>query len=119
VTFKDKIPKEKIPLALQKAHLFLFTSSWEGTPTVILEALACGLPVVTSNAGGIAEIIKSGKNGFVIEDPLDISAYKLAIQKLHSDKELYYSIVKQNQEKAHQFHWSKVASRITDLMING
>lgn len=48
----------------KKADIFILTSDWEGTPNVILEAMASGLPVVSTNVGGVSEIIKNGVTGF-------------------------------------------------------
>jgi glycosyltransferase involved in cell wall biosynthesis len=52
--------------ALKQAQILLLTSDWEGTPNVVLEAMASGLPVVAMNAGGVSEIIRNGQTGFVV-----------------------------------------------------
>jgi glycosyltransferase involved in cell wall biosynthesis len=52
---------------MSKIDILLLTSRWEGLPVVILEALAAGIPVVATNAGGIPELIVSGINGFIEE----------------------------------------------------
>jgi glycosyltransferase involved in cell wall biosynthesis len=48
----------------QNADLFLLTSDWEGTPNVLLEAMASGMAVVSTNVGGVADIVQHGENGF-------------------------------------------------------
>lgn len=58
---------EKIK-ALSRAHLFLFPSYFEGMPNALLEALAFGLPVVTSKVGGIPDIFIDGKMGYLTSD---------------------------------------------------
>ena len=57
---------EEIALILQRNHLFLLFSNFENLPCVIIEALACGLPVLSSDVGGINEMI-SKKNGVLVE----------------------------------------------------
>ncbi|MBI4707541.1 MAG: glycosyltransferase [Candidatus Omnitrophica bacterium] len=51
---------------LNLIDVFLFTSKTEGLPNAILEAMACALPVVAVDAGGISEVISSGKDGIVV-----------------------------------------------------
>ncbi len=51
---------------LRLCDLFLLPSLWEGMPNALLEALACGRPCLTSDAGGIPEIIRHGEQGFML-----------------------------------------------------
>ena len=50
---------------LKKSSIYVFTSLSEGTPNTILEAMASGLPVISSDVGGISQIILHGENGFL------------------------------------------------------
>jgi glycosyltransferase involved in cell wall biosynthesis len=50
----------------RSADVVVLCSDWEGTPNVLLEALACGLPVIASDVGGVSEIVKHGENGFLV-----------------------------------------------------
>ncbi|MBA3551181.1 glycosyltransferase, partial [Patescibacteria group bacterium] len=47
------------------ANVLLHTADWEGTPNVILEAMACGIPVVSTNVGDIPRIVQHGETGFL------------------------------------------------------
>jgi len=68
---------------LGAADLFLFLSRQEGLGTVILEALACGLPCVVSPLDGIAdEIISEGRSGVIMRDPDDAGAVATAVLRL-------------------------------------
>jgi glycosyltransferase involved in cell wall biosynthesis len=51
----------------READILVLTSEWEGTPNVVLEAMSCGLPVVATRAGGIADIILQGKTGYLFD----------------------------------------------------
>jgi len=90
---------EKI-IALKSADLFCFPTYYptEAFPLVILEAMACGLPVVTTDQGGITEAIIDGKGGFIVKknDPKDL-AEKLEI--LINDKELRLKMGQFNRQR--------------------
>ena len=53
---------------LQKSDIFVLTSEYEGTPNVVLEAMACGLPVVCTAVGNLPNIINNDENGFLVND---------------------------------------------------
>lgn len=65
VRFVGQLAPEKICLWNNAADVKVLASIREGSPNVVLEALACGTPVVASNAGTNPDIIESGKNGFL------------------------------------------------------
>ena len=66
--------------AYAAADLFVFPPIYEPSANVVFEALAAGLPVVTSGCNGAAEVIEEGINGTVLEDPSDIGAILDAIR---------------------------------------
>ncbi len=116
VIFKGHLSKEQIKDELLKSNLFLFSSILEGTPTAVMEAMACGLPIITSNAGKVESIVNNGINGFVIQD-YDIDKYISKILELYNNVELCEIMSKNNKEKANQFSWIKVASLITNQQL--
>ena len=74
---------------LGSADLFWLTSEWEGLPNGVIEALACGLPVVATDVGGTAELLRDGEQGFLIAPGdraalVDRSARILADPALHA-----------------------------------
>lgn len=65
----DFLGFRKNPLKIMHdAKVMLMTSRWEGTPMCALEALALGLPIVSTPTDGLADLIEDGKNGFISED---------------------------------------------------
>ena len=61
--FLGNVPNSQLPDLLNRHEIFILPSLYEGLPKVLLEAMACGLPVIGSNVNGIKEIIKDGHNG--------------------------------------------------------
>lgn len=107
---------EEIKDIHDNSDCFLFTSLAEGTPTSILEAMASGLPIVSSNAGGIDKIVLNNINGFVINN-YEKDNYIKAIELLKNDINLRKKIFLINKEVAKKFIWENVANNITQLTI--
>lgn len=72
---------------LRDADIFLHTSSSEGISNAVLEAMATGLPVVTTDAGGMREAVRDGIDGFVVS-VRDADACATALSRLAADPEL-------------------------------
>lgn len=58
----------EIARVLQAADLFVLTSAYEGMPMCVLEALGCGLPVVTTDVGEVRRVVKQGENGWIVRE---------------------------------------------------
>lgn len=101
-------PHEELPKWYSAADLFCLASEREGWPNVILEALACGRPIVATNVGGIPEIIRSQDYGILVkdQDPMELAeAIKRALEKDWDCKKLI--------EYAQENTWAKCANRIS------
>ncbi len=79
--FTGYLSGEKLAAAFASADLFVFPSTTDTFGNVILEAQACGIPVVVSDAGGPRELVQNGKDGFITKalDPADLAS---AIRRL-------------------------------------
>jgi glycosyltransferase involved in cell wall biosynthesis len=66
VEFIDQLNRDNLISYYQQSAICIFPSLWENHPYVILEAMACGRPVIASNVGGIPEIIKDRVNGILV-----------------------------------------------------
>jgi len=71
-------------LPLQKYSAFLFTSRFEGMPTVLINAAAAGVPIIASNVGGVSELVTQ-ETGWLIDALDDENAYCAAIQQIIDD----------------------------------
>lgn len=67
IVFTGYFPDRKLPRLYQAADIFAFSTFYENLPFAVLEAMSTGLPVVTTNVGGIPEMIESGRNGFLVQ----------------------------------------------------
>jgi glycosyltransferase involved in cell wall biosynthesis len=73
--------REDVPVLLTAADAMVMASRYEGMPNVVMEALAAGLPVVGTDVGAMAELIREGVNGYLVP-PSDPSALASAMTKL-------------------------------------
>jgi glycosyltransferase involved in cell wall biosynthesis len=70
-----------------EAAVCVLTSDFEGTPNVLLEAMAAGLPVVATNVGGVSDIVRHGDTGFLF-DPSDVTGMTQGLARLIQNPEL-------------------------------
>jgi glycosyltransferase involved in cell wall biosynthesis len=103
---------------LATADIFVLTSLWEGLPIAVLEALSCGLPVVATHTGGIAEVIEQGKNGFLVL-PQDIAGMeeKLAVLLQDADARKRISAAARDSLKA-DFAVSQMLANTQQLYLS-
>lgn len=66
VVMTGLLPREAILPYYHQADVFVMTSLWEGLPTALLEALACGVPAVVTNVGGMPTVVQDDENGYVL-----------------------------------------------------
>lgn len=113
VTFTGAIPNDAVCALLREAHLLCFpTEHDEGFPSVVVEAMAFGLPVVTRPVGGIADFFQSGVHGYLSEStaPDDFAHLILAIA---DDPDRYRAMALANHEYARRhFLASQAAARL-------
>ena len=62
------VPPHEVAGTLNRSDLFLLGSHWEGWPTALVEAEACGLPAVATDVSGVSSLIQEGKNGYIVRD---------------------------------------------------
>jgi glycosyltransferase involved in cell wall biosynthesis len=116
ILLKGFLSPESIAKELRQAHAFLLTSIAEGTPTALLEAMACGLPIVSSKAGGISALLEEGTNAYFVDDPMDADAFVQRIIELKQQVQKQREMGEVNRKKARSFRWQKVAMNLTRIM---
>jgi len=96
--------------------VFLNTSQWEGLPNILLEAIAVGLPIVTSDAGGIPELIEHDKTGLLVSPFDDIDQYVISLRRLSESVELRQRLVRESLQLIRQRHsWEKFSEQLNKV----
>lgn len=80
------------------------------------EAMACGLPVVVSEANGTSEIITDGVDGLILKDPTDSSALAGMIRRLYEDRDLRASMGERATETTQQYSWERNGRELAAIL---
>jgi glycosyltransferase involved in cell wall biosynthesis len=115
VEFAGLVPYERIPEEFQGADMFALPSLQEGLPLSLLEAMACGLPVMASRVGGVPAVICDGENGFLIPAG-DVEKVSKAIVQLASDSILRARVSKAARHTAQSWSWDSIWERYEALL---
>jgi len=116
VVFTGGIPNKNLSRFYKSADVFVLPSLREGMGLVLLEAMACGTPVIGSNTGGITDIIKYGESGFLVKpkDPEDI-AEKIIV--LLSNKELQQKFSEEGLKIVRErFSWNVIVKKFVKIL---
>ena len=116
VRFGGEVANHDLPAYLRRARLLVVPSIWEEPcGLVVLEGLACGIPVVASHVGGIPELIEEGRTGLLVQ-PGDPDALAKAIIRALSDDRLLSSAARAGPARVSQNHtWEGMAQRLETL----
>ena len=97
-----------MPALYSLADVFVYPSRYEGFGLPVLEAMACGTPVVTSNASSMPEIV--GADGLLVA-PSDAPALRQALENIVADRHLHQSLAERGSRRAGSFSWQQVARK--------
>lgn len=113
ITFVGRIPREDTLAYYQRADIFVLPSLNEGMSNAMLEALACGLPMVTTRTGGAEELVIDGDNGFLVEQR-DAQDLARALRILATDAVLRARMGEKSRLLAVSMSWECIASQYVD-----
>lgn len=106
------VPGHQLPAVYRQASVLVVPSLTEGFGLPILEAMACGTPVVTTRRGSIPEV--AGDAAVYVDplDPLDIAG---GIEKLLNDERLFRKMSQKGRARADEFRWSRTAEHVSQI----
>lgn len=113
IIFTGFIPNEDLVCLLNGAVAFILPSLWEGFGIPVVEAMACGVPVIVSNVSSLPEVV--GKAGLLI-DPKSVNQIEQSIRLISTDTKLRLNKSKQGLEQAKKFSWVKMAKSVLKVL---
>ena len=114
VSFIGSVQNKEVSKYMGASDIFVLPSLSEGFGIVNLEAMACGLPVIATNVGGIPDIIKDGENGFLV-DPKDSAQIAEKILLLFENAKLRAKMSANNKEEVKKYSLDIVTDKLIDV----
>jgi glycosyltransferase involved in cell wall biosynthesis len=117
VTFITGVPKPEVAAHLNTGDIFLNTSTIDNTPVSVVEALACGLCVVSTKVGGIGHLLQSETDSLLVPAG-ECGALGTAIRRILTEEGLSAKLSKNALQKAKTFDWNIVLPRWHRLLLS-
>lgn len=112
IIFTGLIEDKDKPYLYNLAKAFVYPSFFEGFGFPPLEAMACGIPTIVSNASSLSEIVGDGA---IMIDPYNVDELSYAIKKVLEDEDLRNELVKKGLKQAKKFDWDKTAREVLEV----
>jgi glycosyltransferase involved in cell wall biosynthesis len=110
-----RIDKKDVPRYLSDSDIFLNTTNIDNTPVSIVEAMACGLCIVSTNVGGIPYLLEHNKTALLVE-PNDAEAMAAAVTRLLTEPDLARELSRNARIQAGQFVWDIVLPQWLEII---
>lgn len=113
IKFLDYVNYDQLPVIISQALALVFPSLWEGFGLPVLEAMACGTPVITSNISSLPEV---AGDGAILIDPYNINELTSAMESLINDDNLRLQLKELGLKRASQFSWEKTGNQTIEIL---
>lgn len=110
-----KLPHSELMGHFKASTMFVLNSGYEGLSHLVLEAMACGLPVVVSNIGGNPEVVKDGYNGLLVEYN-NKKQLKEAILKVWKDRDLQKKFIENGKRTLEKFRLEDMINKTIEAL---
>lgn len=108
---------EELAVYMAAAEMFILNTGYEGFSHQLLEAMACGVPIITTAVGGNKEIIKQGENGFMVKYNDEFNLIE-AIKTLWQDKELREHFIEEGKKTVGEYSFEKMMNETEKLLTS-
>jgi glycosyltransferase involved in cell wall biosynthesis len=115
IQYTGGIDRREVPTSLNAADIFLNTTNFDNSPVSVIEAMACGLCIVTTGVGGIPYLVTDGEDALVVPKN-DPEAAAKAVRRILTDPGLASTISANARRKAEHFDWSIVLPQWKSLL---
>jgi glycosyltransferase involved in cell wall biosynthesis len=115
LTLAGSLPKQQVPEKLAEADIFLNTSGADNTPVSVMEAMACGLGIVSTNVGGIPYLLSSETDALLVP-PDDVNAMTAAVRRILEQPSLAERLSLHARRNAARFDWEAITPQWDRLL---
>jgi glycosyltransferase involved in cell wall biosynthesis len=113
VKFLNYVPYSQLPILLNSALALVFPSLWEGFGLPVLEAMACGTPVITSNLSSLPEV---AGDAAILVDPHNTAEIAAAMQTIATEEKVRSHLSQLSLTRASQFSWAKTGKATAEVL---
>jgi 2-deoxystreptamine N-acetyl-D-glucosaminyltransferase/2-deoxystreptamine glucosyltransferase len=114
ITHHGFVPHAQVPAVLAALDVLVLPSVYEEMGSVLVEAMASGVPVVASNVGGIPQVVTDRATGLLVP-PGDVAALAKAIDELVRDEDLRARLGRAARERAGRYSWPGLAAQVAQV----
>lgn len=113
VKFLNYVSYDELPIIINQAIALVFPTLWEGFGLPVLEAMACGTPVITSNVSSLPEV---AGDAAILINPYNIEEITAAMQAIINDSETRKQLSEKGLKRANQFSWEKTGLATVEVL---
>jgi glycosyltransferase involved in cell wall biosynthesis len=113
VKFLNYVSYDELPIIINQAIALVFPSLWEGFGLPVLEAMACGTPVITSNISSLPEV---AGDAAILINPYNIEEITAAMKIIINDSETRKQLSEKGLKRANQFTWEKTGLATVEVL---
>jgi glycosyltransferase involved in cell wall biosynthesis len=115
VKFTGKLSKEEWTALSKEYNVFINTTHFDNTPISVIEAMALGMPIISTNVGGIPFLINDKESGLLVNDN-DSQAMIDAVKLIFNEEELRNKIIANARKKVEEFDWNVVKHKWFEIL---